>query len=157
MKVDGNKKSRLQPALSRMVPEGKAEIGVLGTRAGCIVQPSWDLTEYNDVGRFGSMLWKKINLLSADVRDAYFHGSRSGKVGVTVAEGEKYIFGKFLFGQNVGSKSWYDLLARVFHGKTFKIKTQFRPCFITVEATRMPYFQPRWTTCKLLDKVTTAK
>ena len=46
VKVDGNKKSRLQLALSRMVPEGKAEIGVLGTRAGCIVQPSWDLTEY---------------------------------------------------------------------------------------------------------------
>lgn len=80
-----------------------------------------------------------------------------GKVGVTVAEGEKYIFGKFLLGQNVGSKSWYDLLARVFHGKTLKITTQVRQCFITVEATRMPYLQLRWTTCKLLDKVTTAK
>lgn len=45
VKVDGNKKSRLQLALSRMVPEGKAEIGVLGTRAGCHcsaqLEPYW--------------------------------------------------------------------------------------------------------------------
>lgn len=89
VKVDGNKKSRLQLALSRMVPEGKAEIGVLGTRAGCHcsaqLEPYWIQWRWPF---WVNVLEKKI-LFSADVRDAYFHGSRTREGGCDCGRGWK--------------------------------------------------------------------
>ena len=63
----------------------------------------------------------KMNLYSADVKDAYLMVPQEEKVYVTLAKGEKYILGKCLPGQRVGSKSWYDLLAGVLQEKGLQV------------------------------------
>ena len=54
----------------------------------------------------------ELNLYSADIKDAYLMVEQDEKVYVTNA-GVHYILGRCLPGQRVGSKSWYDLLAKV--------------------------------------------
>ena len=54
----------------------------------------------------------QLQLLSVDVKDAYLMVDQEEKVYVE-EDGEYYILGKCLPGQRVGSKSWYNLLAKV--------------------------------------------
>ena len=57
-----------------------------------------------------------LSLYSADVKDAYLMVQQDEKVYVTLND-KKYILGRCLPGQRVGSKSWYDLLALVLRQK----------------------------------------
>ena len=57
-----------------------------------------------------------LSLYSADVKDAYLMVQQEEKVYVTLND-KKYILGRCLPGQRVGSKSWYDLLALVLKQK----------------------------------------